>query len=540
MVVRSVERLASQHLDVDQVEVDRMGITCQVGDLPDFGRALIWRFRRGGHVGTPKAAIHRLVCPEQLDQTTISIKGLVQRQLTNAHSWWQMQLTILDRCARGYQERCQIRCQIRVFVDEERGVLAGRRDDLEPHDLAGVWPETRFRLCGIAWSAREIVVARITHRERRGGIVVEDDFLSSETLEVHEKVPALSRGGNETASEGLGIERLVGWDIHRSRQESALRPDHLKVRARLVGRLSLTVERDAVRTPIIDIELQVEEPCLASVENAQAIAPCFDARFGIHRAVGEHGITEHLWDNRGIGRQAQWMGSQLPTILLVFVRVPQAAHAFGAGPGRILVLDVRSNKNLVLDDDGNFTSTVLNKVRQAQVTQMSLKAVADDVSAGDTCIGIEPSEIDGVVVVPGKPSTLIVGIVVLPLTWLETGIEEFVDVARCTMDARTVLAIRGIPGERSTITDPGCEPTMDMGSGRILVLPRLWEVGAGVDRQDMLRWQRVRERDLDRGSSLHHENAAEVLLGLRSTAQWHDRVVAPQASSGRGEGVTDP
>ena len=149
---------------------------------------------------------------------------------------------------------------------------------------------------------------------------------------------------------------------------------------------------------------------------------------------------------------------------------------------------------------------------------MRLEAVADDVGAGDTCIGIEPSEVDGVIVVPGKPGTLIVWIVVLPLTWLETRVEEFVDVACCTVNTLAVLAIRRIPGERSTIADPGCEPTMDMGSDRVLVLLRFWEVGAGVDRQDMLRWQRVRERDLDRRPPVHHENAAEVLLGLRSTA----------------------
>ena len=32
-----VERLASQHLDIDQVEVDRVGVPRQVGDLPDLG-----------------------------------------------------------------------------------------------------------------------------------------------------------------------------------------------------------------------------------------------------------------------------------------------------------------------------------------------------------------------------------------------------------------------------------------------------------------------------------------------------------------------
>ncbi len=73
-----VERLASQQLDVDQVEVDRVSVTREVGDLPDFGRALLWRFSCFGHIGESKAAIHRFVGPKQLDQATISIKGLIE------------------------------------------------------------------------------------------------------------------------------------------------------------------------------------------------------------------------------------------------------------------------------------------------------------------------------------------------------------------------------------------------------------------------------------------------------------------------------
>ena len=95
-------------------------------------------------------------------------------------------------------------------------------------------------------------------------------------------------------------------------------------------------------------------------------------------------------------------------------------------------------------------------------------------------------------------------------------------------DTRAVLAIRGKPGERAAVADPGCEPTVQVGCGRVLVLLRVREVGAGVDRQDVLRWQRVSKRDLDRLPALRHDDAAEVLLGLHSAAQWHDRVVAPQ------------
>ena len=77
----------------------------------------------------------------------------------------------------------------------------------------------------------------------------------------------------------------------------------------MVGGLTIIVECDAIRTPIIHIQLQVQESGLTRVENAQAIASGFDGRFGIDSAVGEHRVTEHLRDNRWIGRQTLRMGS---------------------------------------------------------------------------------------------------------------------------------------------------------------------------------------------------------------------------------------
>ena len=50
---------------------------------------------------------------------------------------------------------------------------------------------------------------------------------------------------------------------------------------------------------------------------------------------------------------------QLPAVLLVDVRVPEAARRAGEAlrhPGRVEGIDVRANENLVLDDDGEFTN----------------------------------------------------------------------------------------------------------------------------------------------------------------------------------------
>ncbi len=95
----------------------------------------------------------------------------------------------------------------------------------------------------------------------------------------------------------------------------------------------------------------------------------------------------------------------------------------------------------------------------------------------------------GVVVVPDQPGALVVGVVVLRLTRLEVRVEQLVEVSpTLSHDTRTVLPIRGKPGEWAAVADPGDEPTVQVGDGRVLALLRVSEVGAGVDRQDVLRW----------------------------------------------------
>jgi hypothetical protein len=57
--------------------------------------------------------------------------------------------------------------------------------------------------------------AAVAMRERRRGVVVEDDLLPGELAEADEEVLALSRAGDEAAAERIGIKGLVRGDEHR-------------------------------------------------------------------------------------------------------------------------------------------------------------------------------------------------------------------------------------------------------------------------------------------------------------------------------------
>src|SRR6266581_2993475 len=145
-----------------------------------------------------------MVGPEQLEQAAVSIKGLVEGQLPDRHARRQVQHTVLGRRAWRHEERVEVRRQIGVAGDVQGRVLAGRGDDLEPQDLAGVRPEAGLRLRRIVRSAGEVVVAWVAPWEWRRGVVVEDDLLPDEPREIDEEVPALSRAGDEAAAQGVG------------------------------------------------------------------------------------------------------------------------------------------------------------------------------------------------------------------------------------------------------------------------------------------------------------------------------------------------
>ena len=122
------------------------------------------RLGRRVHVSPPVTASHRLVCPEQLYQAAVPIKSLVEGQLPNRYARWQVQHAVLDRRAWRHEEWGKVWRQIGALGDAQRRVLAGRGYDIEPQDLAGVWPEAWLRLRGIARSTREVVVDWVASR----------------------------------------------------------------------------------------------------------------------------------------------------------------------------------------------------------------------------------------------------------------------------------------------------------------------------------------------------------------------------------------
>src|SRR6266566_7493755 len=120
--------------------------------------------------------------------------------------------------------------------------------------------------------------------------------------------------------------RTDGWKhLYWLGKEATLGSEHEEVWPRRVSRLhAVPVDRDAVRAPVIHIELQVEESSLASVEDSQSVASGLDSGLGKHGAVAQHRVAEHLGNDRGIRGQTQWVFSQLPTVRLIGVGVPAA------------------------------------------------------------------------------------------------------------------------------------------------------------------------------------------------------------------------
>ncbi len=146
-----VERLASRALDVDQVEVDRVGVAGQVGDLPDLG----WcrRRRLGGRVHRRRARSRhcsRLVRAQQLDQAAESHRrSRSASAAAPARPAASAATPFGPPCpaARGTGRDPDVRSVTAVMQGR---VLAGRRDDLEAHDLARVRPEAGLGLRRVA------------------------------------------------------------------------------------------------------------------------------------------------------------------------------------------------------------------------------------------------------------------------------------------------------------------------------------------------------------------------------------------------------
>jgi hypothetical protein len=79
----------------------------------------------------------------------------------------EAQYTTLDRRVWRHEGRSQIRRQIGAACDAQMGVLAGRRDDLEQHDLAGVRPLQLVPLLHGSRGDRFLVVKRMDIETKR-------------------------------------------------------------------------------------------------------------------------------------------------------------------------------------------------------------------------------------------------------------------------------------------------------------------------------------------------------------------------------------
>ncbi|VVB90032.1 Uncharacterised protein [uncultured archaeon] len=228
------------------------------------------------------------------------------------------------------------------------------------------------------------------------------------------------------------------------------------------------------------------------------------------------------------------------------MRIPQTARRRRAGPCRIERENVGPDKDLVLNDQRDFATAFLDKIRQAHSHQTGFEAVAEKVSGSDSGIGIEPGDVVRMVVVPHHARALGVRVIVLCLTGGETRVQQLEVVRRRIRHARAVFASARRwrkPCHRSPIADPGHKTAMKMSRSRIVAIPAKFvscireDTGhhscrsiTGVHWQDVLGRKHVGEGELDRHAFLCYNNAAEVPRGVRPLAQRHGRAVAPQRS----------
>ena len=217
--------------------------------------------------------------------------------------------------------------------------------------------------------------------------------------EIDDDVRPFGRCHHEGAFERIEwIEWNVGGDERRMRQESALRPDLQDRRGigsgdvrvaerRCIRRIAERVKRDAVWTAVCDVELEIQEPRIAGVEESQAVAPWLNGALGKRCPIDQHRIAEEFRDTGRVRRceivrsATCEVAGRPPTIALIEVRVPQASWRRcrrNRRPRRVCDSDVRSDENLVLDDQRNFLAAQLDEVGKALANKICLERVAKE------------------------------------------------------------------------------------------------------------------------------------------------------------------
>jgi hypothetical protein len=85
---------------------------------------------------------------------------------------------------------------------------------------------------------------------------------------------------------------------------------------------------------------------------------------------------------------------------------PRCRSDYGR-PGRVDRGNVRTDENLVLEDQRDLVAAGLDVAREALVDEVQLERVADEEARGDARIGIDTGDADGVIVVPEKACALV-------------------------------------------------------------------------------------------------------------------------------------
>ena len=205
------------------------------------------------------------------------------------------------------------------------------------------------------------------------------------------------------------------------------------------------------------------------------------------------------------------------------MRVPQASRRRcrrNRRPRRVCDCDVRSDENLVLDDQRNFLAARLDEVGKALADKICLERVANEEARGDARIGVDAGDAQGVVVIPHEPGTLIERIIVLGLVWGCSRIEH-----RVVEETWSTISGRVPPSERSAVADPRNQTTVKMHSGAIVAQVRTRD-GQIIGDDVRPAGEIVPEGDLDRRAFLPNDYAAEMLVVL--TGEKPSRIKAAQ------------
>ena len=280
-----------------------------------------------GVINIRRSAVWHLGVADSLDQAPIVIEVLVQGQESLVNQFGRSGGAGRD------QKRIVAGGEVRARIDLQFIVSTRCGDDLEPHENPGIRAEARLRLpvhriadpeqAVSDVPSREVVVPVVSRREGGRGVVVKNHVGPRRyAAEVDEDVGPLggrheqrmmqlrrvrlARTGSiaPDPSQGWLEETSAGW-ARKPPSVPICKNDGFPVAAFLNGAfvgLPLSVQRDPIRGFVGDIELEVEEPGVAGVQQAQAIPARLDGGARERRAVDQHGVAEEFGDDGGIGK----------------------------------------------------------------------------------------------------------------------------------------------------------------------------------------------------------------------------------------------